>query len=129
MRTTAQRLKTLLIESAPLIESCTLQICPAFVDVCCRQRHGMFTAADQAYLDALGEPVPAHDPTRAPDGPCQFLGPTGCAKPRWQRAWKCTWYFCDPLLQAIAAGPQKQARDLSRMQNEIMRLYDQLKGG
>ena len=130
MRTAAaQRLKALLIESSPLIESYTRQVCPGCVDVCCRQKHGMFTAADKAYLDALGESMPSHDSGSALDGPCQFLGPTGCIKPRWQRAWKCTWYFCDALLQAVAAGPQKQARALSRMQTEILHLYDELQGG
>lgn len=125
----AIRLKQLLTELSPLIEHYTSAVCPACVDVCCRQRHGMCTTADRAYLDALGEPVPAHDPAYDLDGPCQFLGQTGCVKPRWQRAWKCTWYFCDPLLRAITAGPQKQARALSRLQNEILRLYDQLHGG
>ena len=130
MRTAvARKLKALLIESSPVIEGYTRQVCPGCVDVCCRQRHGMFTGVDRSYLDALGEPVPSHDDAHALDGPCQFLGPDGCDKPRWQRAWKCTWYFCDPLLRAIAEGPQKQARALSTLHGEILRLYDQLDGG
>jgi hypothetical protein len=129
MTKTARDLKRLLIECSPRIEEHTRSVCPACTDVCCRQKHGMFTAADQAYLAALGEEVPAHDPARPPDAVCQFLEPDGCAKPRWQRAWKCTWYFCEPLLQALAQGPQREARDLSRLQNEIMRLYDRLNGG
>ena len=126
---TAKALKALIAESSPLIEQYTRQVCPNCADVCCRQKHGMFTSADRAYLTALGEHVPPHDLSRASDAFCQFLGAGGCTKPRWQRAWKCTWYFCDPLLQAVADGPQRQARSLSRMQAEIQRLYEELNGG
>ncbi len=119
---TAQELRQLLIEVSPLIEEHTARVCPACEEVCCRQRHGLFTPADRAYLDALGEPVPAHAADRPLDGPCQFLGPTGCAKPRWQRAWRCTWFFCSPLLQALEEGPQRKARALSAALERIARL-------
>jgi hypothetical protein len=122
----ARQLRNLLIESSPIIESYTQQVCPACADICCRQKHGMFTGADRAYVDALGEPVPEHDRSRALDGPCQFLGPRGCAKPRWQRAWKCTWFFCEPLLRALEKGPQRQARRLSALLERMGSLYDSL---
>ncbi len=124
----AQRLKQLLIESSPLIEEYTRQVCPSCTDVCCRQRHGMFTAADRAYIAALDEEVPTHDPRLSLDGACQFMGPSGCVKPRWQRAWKCTWFFCGPLLAALSEGPQKKMRQLSAMLEEMGRLYGELKG-
>ncbi len=121
-REAARRLKQLLIETSPLIEEYTRQVCPSCADVCCRQRHGLFTSGDRAYLSALGDAIPPHDPSRPPDGPCQFLTGSGCAKPRWQRAWKCTWYFCKPLLRALDEGPQKQARRLSAALEEMGRL-------
>ncbi len=120
---TAHHLKQLLIESSPLIEEYTRQVCPSCADVCCKQRHGLFTETDRSYLAALDEAVPPHDPSRPPDGFCQFLGASGCAKPRWQRAWKCTWYFCEPLLRALSEGPQKKARRLSAVLDEMGRLY------
>jgi hypothetical protein len=120
----ARRLRQLLAETSPLIEAYTSAVCPACTDVCCRQRHGLFTVRDRAYLSALGAEAPLHDPSHPLDGPCQFLGPGGCAKPRWQRAWKCTWYFCEPLLQALETGPPKQARALSASLEEMTRLYD-----
>jgi hypothetical protein len=125
---TARRLKQLLIESSPLIEEYTRQVCQSCTDVCCRQRHGLFTESDLAYLAALDETFPPHDPSRPPDGFCQFLDTSGCAKPRWQRAWKCTWYFCEPLLRALAEGPQKKARSLSAALDEMGRLYGAMKG-
>ncbi len=111
------------------MEEYTRRVCPGCADICCRQKHGLFTLTDAAYLAALGKDVPPHDPGRPPDGPCQFLGPEGCAKPRWQRAWKCTWYFCDSLLRALDDGPQKRARELQSLLAETGRLYGGLEGG
>ena len=126
-RRAALRLQQLLSETSPLIESYTSAVCPWCTDVCCRQRHGLLTRCDRAYLAALGADVPRHDPLLPLDGPCQFLGPGGCATPRWQRAWKCTWFFCEPLLRALEEGPAKQARALSATLEEMARLYDAMK--
>ena len=126
-RDAARSLKKLLIEFSPLIEEHTSRVCLECTEVCCRQRHGAFTDADRAYVDALEEEVPRHDPSWPPDDLCQFLGRTGCLKPRWQRAWRCTWFFCDPLLQAMSQGPQKQVRALTKAQEQIMALYEQLR--
>jgi hypothetical protein len=125
-RDIARELKELLLRASPFIEQYTAAVCPACTEICCRQRHGTFTDRDRAYLEALGEPVPQHDPARPPDGPCQFLGCAGCVKPRWQRAWKCTWFFCGPLLQALDKGPRREARALSTALAEMVRLYDLL---
>jgi hypothetical protein len=123
---TARQLKALLDECSPLIEGYTRRVCPSCTDPCCKQMHGIFTASDRAYLAALDEHVPVHDLSRAPGGPCQFLGPDGCSKPRWQRAWKCTWYFCGPLLRALDEGPPRKARALSALLARIGPLYDEL---
>ena len=125
----ARALKELLIRTSPLIERCTASVCPACTEICCRQRHGMFTDRDRSYLAALDEEVPMHDPSYPPDGPCQFLGPAGCSRPRWQRAWKCTWFFCGPLLRELEEGPQREARALSAALAEMVCLYDALEGG
>ncbi len=121
----ARTIKNLLIECSPLIDEYTAAVCPSCRSVCCKQRHGAFTTVDRVYLDALGEKVPPHDPAWPPDSSCQFLGPSGCAKPRWQRAWKCTWFYCSPLLEALASGPTHKARKLTFLQQELIRLYDE----
>lgn len=125
-RDAAGSLKKLLIELSPFIEAYTSRVCPACTEVCCKQRHGAFTEADRAYFGALGEEVPHHDPSWPPDELCQFLGGTGCAKPRWQRAWRCTWFFCEPLLQAMSEGPMKQSRALTAAIERIMALYEKV---
>lgn len=116
----AHELKELLVRFSPLIEEYTEKVCPDCTDVCCKQKHGMFQDRDIAYLAALDVDTSVHDPTIPLDGLCQFLGPAGCVKPRWQRAWKCTWYFCEALIKAMDEGPQQTARRISEMTEKMI---------
>jgi hypothetical protein len=124
----AGRLKQLLIESSPLMEEYTRDLCPGCADVCCRQKHGMYRERDIVYLSALGTAIPARDPARPLEGPCEAIGERGCKHPRWLRPFKCTWYFCDPLLEAMNDGSQKKARALANVMKEMIKCYDELKG-
>jgi hypothetical protein len=125
---TAERLKRLLIVSSSLIEEYTREVCPGCIDVCCRQKHGVYRERDILYLHALGVEVPPRDEARPLEGPCQFMGPRGCFQPRWLRPFKCTWYFCEPLLAALDQGPQRRARRLSAHLREMILLFDNLEG-
>ncbi len=122
----ALKLKQLLIDSSPLIDEYTAVNCPVCTDVCCRQRHGVYHERDIAYLNGLGVAVPQRDETRSLDGPCESMGALGCVQPRWMRPFKCTWYFCEPLLAALNDGPQKKARKLASMMQEMIALYEVL---
>jgi len=122
----AEKLKLLLIDSSPLIEEYTSAICPTCREVCCRQKHGLYKDRDHLYLGALGMKVPMRDRTRPGEGPCEMMGPRGCVQPRWMRPFKCTWYFCEPLLAALNEGPQKKARRLPAMLQGMIDLYDAL---
>ena len=124
----AGKLQQLLIESSPLIEEYTREICPVCTDVCCRQIHGIYRERDILHLNALGAAIPERDPARPLDGPCEALGERGCTHPRWLRPFKCTWYFCEPLLEAMNDGPQKKSRALSRAMKDMIECYDELKG-
>ena len=97
----AGKLQRLLIESSPFIEDYTRELCPGCTDVCCRQKHGIYRERDELYLRAMGMEIPARDPGRPLEGPCEALGEGGCSHPRWLRPFKCTWYFCDPILDAL----------------------------
>ncbi len=119
----ALKLKQLLMDSSPLIDEYTAVICPDCSDVCCRQRHGVYRESDIRYLKVLGIAVQQREETQTPDMPCESMGPQGCVLPRWMRPFKCTWYFCDPLLAALNDGPQKKARKLAGMMQEMITLY------
>jgi hypothetical protein len=116
----AKKLKKLLIDIAPLIEEYTAAVCPDCQDICCKQKRSLPDANDVRYIKALGASQPERDLSQDPDGPCQFMGQAGCAIPRWLRPWRCTWYFCDPLIKAMNAGPQKKVRLLSALIQEII---------
>ncbi len=122
-RVVAHKLKQLLIDSSALIEEYTAVVCPDCIDVCCKQKHGMFREKDIQYLITLGVKVPKRDQVKPLDGPCEWMGPGGCAQPRWLRPFKCTWFFCAPLLKALNDGPSRKARRLSAMLQEMADLY------
>jgi len=122
----ANKLKQLLIESSPLIEEYTCEVCPDCTDVCCRQKHGTYQKRDISYLQALGVDIPPRNDARPLDGPCESMGPRGCVLPRWMRPFKCTWYFCDPLIRTLNERPQRNARRLSATMQEMIRLFDTL---
>jgi hypothetical protein len=116
----AQKLKKLLIDLSPLIEEFTADICPDCREICCKQKRSIPDADDVRYGTALGTPLPERDLARDPDGPCQFMGQAGCAIPRWLRPWRCTWYFCGPLIETMNKGPQRRVRRLSALIQEIV---------
>ena len=122
----ATKLKKLLIESSPLFEEYTADVCPGCSDVCCRQKHGLYQETDIRYLRTLEVPVPERDAARPLEGPCEAMGPGGCMLPRWMRPFKCTWYFCDPLLAALNQGPQKKARQVAIVMQEMIDTYHAL---
>jgi len=120
----AHQLKELLTRISPLIEEYTAAICPACIDVCCRQKHGLYRDRDIAYLKSLGVQVPRRDAALPLEGPCEAMGPRGCVLPRWTRPFKCTWYFCEPLLAALNEGPPRKARQLTAAIDEMLRCYN-----
>ncbi len=122
----ARQLKDILIELSPMIEDLTSRVCPGCEDVCCKEMHGRPTATDLACFRALGIDRDEKDDGRPLDGPCRHLGEKGCALPRWQRAWKCTWYFCDPLLRSMREGDQRTGRRIGELLSRVMTLREDL---
>src|SRR5512145_2158465 len=124
----AKGLRQLLIDSSAMIEEYTREVCPSCSDVCCRQKHGTYRERDIRYLNAIGVPVPAADRNRPLESPCEFLGAHGCIHPRWLRPFKCTWYFCEPIILSMRDRPQRSTRALTAVMEEMIRLYDALGG-
>jgi hypothetical protein len=124
----AKRLQQFLIDSSAMIEEYTREICPSCTDVCCRQKHGTYRERDILYLNAIGALVPATDRARPPESRCEFLGSSGCIHPRWLRPFKCTWYFCEPIVLAMQDRPHRSTRALTAVMEEMIRLYDALGG-
>jgi hypothetical protein len=122
MDAAARRLKKLLSQLSFMIEPYTQEVCPQCQEVCCKQRHAIPDERDRVFLVALGLESPPLDITRLPDEQCQFLGRMGCVNPRWMRPFRCTWFFCEPLLRAMESGPEKRYRELTALLGETVKL-------
>ncbi len=93
---------------SPYIERHTGKVCPACKKVCCANKHGTPEREDLLFYRALGaEAEPANGPA---DAVCSLLGASGCGLPRWRRPFRCTWYFCEPLLDSMRRGNGRQYR-------------------
>lgn len=106
----ARNFASLIQEADPFIQKNTGEVCPECEHVCCINKHSYHTCFDVLYLLALGETVPSHMTGIADSEPCQFLSPGGCRLGRFLRPYRCTWYFCTPLLEHIHNTPARRYR-------------------
>ncbi|MDA8325288.1 MAG: hypothetical protein M0033_03625 [Nitrospiraceae bacterium] len=92
----------------PFIERHTGMVCPHCPKICCANKHGTPEEDDFIFYRALG--MAAKPADGAPDEVCSLLGSRGCELPRWQRPFRCTWYFCLPLLESMRGDSGRQYR-------------------
>ncbi len=130
VRALARELKEIISRLDPLIETYTAKVCPTCQDVCCSQTNAYHDFADLVLLLAAGHRPPPYEHHRRLLDPCQFMGAKGCILPRWQRPYRCTWYFCSPLVEAMEAQPPKRYRrilaQISHMQTIRRELLETL---
>ena len=115
-------LKSIFLQLDPIIDELTAKICPYCGNVCCANRHGFPEYADIIAILAMGEDVPQYDLMVDERAICQFLSKNGCILPRFRRPYRCTWYFCDPMLIEVDTGPIKRYREFL---NLVTRLGEQ----
>ncbi|RJQ16658.1 MAG: hypothetical protein C4560_09300 [Nitrospiraceae bacterium] len=103
----AHELKAAFNAASPFIQKHTALVCPSCKMVCCLNKHGNHDKNDLVFLSALGmahlcsPPFINEDVDRKDTDPCRFLSETGCSLERWMRPYRCTWFFCDPLLESM----------------------------
>jgi len=114
----------------PLIQSYTERVCPYCGTVCCANRFGFPEFADIVDFLAMGLSIPEYDLDVDEKAICQFIGEKGCVLSRPQRPYRCTWYFCDPLLVQIEIGPARHYRNfikdvqgLSKARGDLLREF------
>lgn len=110
------------------IEANTSRVCPQCESVCCIDRHGTPDEVDELYFRVLQDlfPFETKPPWRVDWDPCRYLGQTGCTLQRWQRPFRCTWYFCPPLLQCMPQDNPRAYRTFIERLNTLQRLRDRL---
>jgi len=114
----AMRVKESFDELDPLIEKYTSRVCPSCDEPCCKDIHCRYVGLDIVYLDALGGDIDErviisgknNEEGALRSVPCRHLAEKGCVLPRHLRPYRCTWYFCSRLLDAIGAEPPREYR-------------------
>ncbi len=111
---------------SPFIHQNTEAVCPYCQNVCCINRHSYYEHHDIVYILAIGEKVPSYRKGIDDKAPCQFLGLNGCTIRRSVRPYRCTWYFCDPLLEHINNSPSVEYRRFISNLEQITRKRDEM---
>lgn len=102
---------------SPYIQRHTSKVCPSCPKVCCINKHGNYDEVDMVFIRALGLET-EHKPDIPDAAPCRFLNKDGCVLPRYKRPFRCTWYFCERLLESMGADSAKEYKSfISVLQN------------
>jgi len=104
------------------VQQVTAAACPSCEKVCCINRHGYYDCEDLIYIYALGLKLLVYKECVKDTEPCQFLSMYGCTIERSIRPFRCNWYFCNPLLEYMEKGPQRQYREFINRFHEIIEL-------
>ncbi len=103
----ALHLKEAINSISPFIEEHTAIVCPNCRKVCCADKHGRYDKNDIAFLKELGMDIPPQPADREETAACRYITKTGCSLQRWMRPYRCTLFFCDPLMKSLEKGDQK----------------------
>lgn len=97
----SNELKSAFSAVSPFIEKHTSIVCPVCEKVCCIDKHGRYESNDLVFLRPLGVDIHHNPSEREETDPCRFLNEKGCSRERWQRPFRCTFFFCDALLKSL----------------------------
>jgi hypothetical protein len=127
----AQELKEIFDAVNPFIQQHTSLVCPSCEKVCCINRHGNHDDNDKIFISALGREISAGNSEGNDTDPCRFLNPEGCSMDRWMRPFRCTWFFCDPLLESMEKDKGRAYREFvdtfKRLVDIRQKLIEELK--
>ncbi|UCE78797.1 MAG: hypothetical protein JSV13_09865 [Nitrospiraceae bacterium] len=85
----------------PFIQKHTEAVCAVCTGVCCMNKHAYYEHEDIIYILSLGLETPVFGNSGVDSDPCQFMGSHGCTVSRPLRPYRCTWFFCTPLLASM----------------------------
>jgi hypothetical protein len=95
---------------SPFIEKHTAIVCPECKHLCCKDKHGRYDQDDIKFLKAINEAIPPAQPDRDESGPCRYMSEKGCSIERYLRPFRCTHFFCNPLLKSLEEDNAKLYR-------------------
>lgn len=82
----------------PFFHDYTEAICHCCATPCCVNRHGFPDFDDLVLFNSMRIKIPEYNFNVIDTNTCQFLTKDGCMLPRCSRSYRCTWYFCDYLM-------------------------------
>ncbi len=85
----------------PFIQKHTEAVCSVCTSVCCVNKHAYYEHEDIIYILSLGLEIPLFGNSGVDSDPCRFMCSHGCTVSRPLRPYRCTWFFCTPLLASM----------------------------
>ncbi len=119
VKISAQKYKTVMDKHDPFIQSYSAKTCPYCGTICCANRHGVPDFGDLIIFLALDLRVPHYNLVQDERAPCQFIGERGCKVERILRPYRCTWYYCDPMLVQIEIDKPSEYRRFIKEVGEL----------
>jgi hypothetical protein len=113
---------------SPFIEKHTAIVCPACEEVCCTDKHSRYDKDDNVFIEVLYAEMPVKDSVRRESDPCRFLEEKGCSLQRWMRPFRCTFFFCAPLLKSLEKDNAKLYRAFVEYFQHLVALREKLLG-
>lgn len=101
IRDLAVQIEARLISLDRFMDDLCAATCPGCMDNCCERATVWYDFKDLLRLHLCADIIPAEQLIPLPKRPCQHLGPMGCALPRNQRPFICTYYLCTAQRQAM----------------------------
>ena len=79
----------------------TVRKCSRCLHHCCVNRHGFPDFEDMIVRRAMGLGILEYDFSVSDVEVCQFLEKEGCRLTRYERSYRCSWYFCDAVFDCF----------------------------
>ena len=95
---------------SPSIEKHTSIVCPDCEDLCCKDKHARYDKNDLVFMKAMDIHIPSDTSGLEESDPCRNMTEKGCSLDRWMRPYRCTQFFCTPLLNSMEDDNSKLYR-------------------
>ena len=122
----AEEIKAAFNTVSPFIEKHTSIVCPTCEKVCCIDKHSKYDKDDNVFIEALCAEMPLKDSDCRESDPCRYLAERGCSLERWMRPYRCTFFFCDPLLKSLENDNAKLYRAFVEYFKHLVALREKL---
>lgn len=96
----------------PALDALCCVTCPRCPAPCCLEAAVYADFRDLLFFVLLGLSPPPAQLRNASEASCRYHTPRGCALPRIQRPWICTWYLCAAQKAVLKRWPEADRQRL-----------------